>query len=338
MKQTYKNSGVDVEAGDRLVEWLQKDPGNQAWQSRLVDGVGGFAALFRADFPQMKKPCMVACTDGVGTKVILAAEHQRLRGIGQDLVAMCVNDLICTGGVPLFFLDYYAVAKLDEEQAKEFLTSVRQACVEAECALIGGETAEMPGVYRAPHFDCAGFAIGMVDEDERLGAQRVRVGDVLLGVSSSGFHSNGYSLLRKLFEKDLAAWLDILMKPTALYVKLAKALMASQLVNAIAHITGGGMENVPRVLPKGTQALLKTWPFPEPFLEVQRRSEMSAQEMLESLNCGVGLVLAVSPINEPLARAVIENAGFEAIAVGRVIDLEDPSQEASVDYSAWTEL
>ena len=251
----YLSSGVNVEAGDALVDWLQevekegsalKHPHSE----KVIAGIGGFASLFRADFAKYKKPCLVTCTDGVGTKVKLATYFRSYKEVAQDMVAMCVNDLICTGGSPLLFLDYYATGKLDLEAAKEFLQGVRKACLESHCALVGGETAEMPGVYANGDFDCAGFAVGVVDEDEALGLNKVVRGDVLLGVASSGFHSNGFSLLRKVFEKDLDDWKEELLKPTALYVQMVKNLQHAQIqIHALAHITGGGIENIPRVLP-----------------------------------------------------------------------------------------
>ena len=207
MSAHYKKAGVDNEAGDALIDWLQADRSEVPHKNRIVEGIGGFASLFRIDFPEMKKPCLITCTDGVGTKVKLAAHFERYEGIGQDLVGMCVNDLICTGGRPLLFLDYYATGKLDLKAAQSFLLGLKKACHEADCALVGGETAEMPGVYQEKDFDVAGFAVGIVDEDQRLGPQRVREGDAVIGVSSSGFHSNGYSLLRKVFAEDLALWI-----------------------------------------------------------------------------------------------------------------------------------
>ena len=204
MSMDYKQAGVDVAAGDALVDWLKStNPKKFPHQDKIVSGIGGFAALFRADFSKMKEPCLVSCTDGVGTKVKLAAEFGRYREVAQDLVAMCVNDMVCCGAQPLFFLDYYATGKLQLDAAKDFLSGVRDACHESDCALIGGETAEMPGVYHEKDFDCAGFAVGVVDKPEALGPHRVKVGDRLLGLASSGFHSNGYSLLRKVFAEDL---------------------------------------------------------------------------------------------------------------------------------------
>jgi phosphoribosylformylglycinamidine cyclo-ligase len=314
----YKSSGVDVDAGEALVDWLQAESsGPTPHSQRIVSGIGGFASLFRADFPGMKKPCLVTCTDGVGTKVKVASRYNRFEGVGQDLVAMCVNDLICTGGDPLLFLDYYATGKLDLSQAQSFLASVRRACLESDCALVGGETAEMPGVYHGNDFDCAGFAVGIVDEEKTLGSHKVRSGDVLVGVSSSGFHSNGYSLLRKVFEPDMDVWADELLKPTALYVQLFKSLKAGGLdLHALAHITGGGIENIPRVLPPDVQWRKQDWVWPEVFREVQRRTRMSDEKMLTTLNCGVGLVLVLPQDQVLVARTLIEKQNFQAFDLG----------------------
>jgi phosphoribosylformylglycinamidine cyclo-ligase len=321
----YKSSGVDVEAGDALVSWLA-DTENKSkipYAEKIVSGIGGFASLFRMDFPEIKKPLLVTCTDGVGTKVKIASHAGRYEGIGQDLVAMCVNDLICTGGDPLMFLDYYATGKLDLKQAKGFLESVRRACLESHCALIGGETAEMPGVYQKNDFDCAGFAVGIVDEEKTLGAHRVKKGDTLIGIESSGFHSNGYSLLRQVFADEIEnkdeKWLEILLKPTTLYVSLVKEIKAHFKLSAIAHITGGGIDNIPRVLPENTTWTKKDWPWPEPFLEVQKRTGMSKEKMLTTLNCGVGLVLVVSPEQQKAVLEYVTGKQIKAYDLGVVI-------------------
>lgn len=288
----YKKSGVDVDAGDRLVDWLSEDSDHipDHHKSNIISGVGGFASLFRLQTGDMKKPCLVTCTDGVGTKVLLASQFNSYESVAQDMVAMCVNDMITTGADPLLFLDYYATSKLDLDSAKKFLSGVKRACFFSDCALVGGETAEMPGVYHGKDFDCAGFAVGIVDEDKRLGPHMVREGDVAIGISSSGFHSNGYSLLRNVFKEDLIDWKDVLLKPTHLYVRFAKALKKIR-VNAIAHITGGGIENIPRVIPDGLGIELQPWDFPSEFKEVQKRTKMSDLEILKTLNCGVGLVV-----------------------------------------------
>ena len=312
----YSSAGVDVEAGDALVDWLQRDRKPQPHQNRIVSGIGGFASLFRADFPDMKKPCLVTCTDGVGTKVKLASQYNRYAEVAQDCVAMCVNDLICTGGKPLLFLDYYATGRLELESAQGFLTGLKKACHESDCALVGGETAEMPGVYQANDFDCAGFAVGVVDEEKALGAHRVQKGDQLVGVSSSGFHSNGYSLLRQIFAADMDQWKDILLTPTALYVKLMSDIQKQCQIHAAAHITGGGIENIPRVLPENLHWKKKYWEFPEIFKEVQRRTSLTDDEMRRTLNCGVGFVFIVPPVEVRKVEFLIGQYGYQAIDLG----------------------
>lgn len=331
-KMSYRDAGVDVEAGDQLVDWLVESKSTSPRADQVVSGIGGFAAVFRAQFQHMKKPCLVAATDGIGTKILLAAHTQRYREVAQDLVAMCVNDLVCSGAEPLFFLDYYATSKLEPAAAKEFLTGVRAACDSVNCALIGGETAEMPGVYKPGDFDAAGFSVGVVDEDQMLGPSRVSVGDHVIGVSSSGFHSNGFSLLRRVFEEDLEKWLDVLLTPTALYVNLVLELAKSKSLNAVAHITGGGMENLPRVLPKGTEVKLIDWAWPDPFIEVQDRASLTREEMLKTLNCGVGLALVCAGSQVAAVEAVIAKHGHRAIPLGRVEKSSSATADAQVVY------
>lgn len=314
----YESAGVSTKNGDDFVEWIQQQNSPMPHAQNIVDGVGGFASLFRFKFPEMKKPCIVSCTDGVGTKVKLASHYNDYSGVGQDLVGMCVNDLICTGGRPLFFLDYYASGKLDLKNAKSFLSSVRKACDASDCALIGGETAEMPGVYQGNDFDCAGFAVGVVDEDARWGAHRVKSGDRIFGIASSGFHSNGYSLLRKVFEKDLDQWKDLLLTPTRLYVDLTLAVSQKIPVHAAAHITGGGIDNIPRVLPEGAHWEKKDWPWPDHFKEVQARTGMSKEEMLTSLNCGIGFCFVIEPQYEKDLREIVARWNYEVHDLGGV--------------------
>lgn len=328
----YKEAGVDVEAGDRLVDWLrlgQKVPKHlKMRQKQVMGGIGGFAALYKAQFSGMKKPVLVTCTDGVGTKVLLASQFKQFAGVGQDLVAMCVNDLICTGGEPLMFLDYYACGKLQLEDAKQFLGGVRQACHDSGAILIGGETAEMPGVYQPGHFDCAGFAVGVVDEAKTLGPKRVKAGDVIVAVASSGFHSNGYSLLRKVFADDIEKWKDILLMPTALYVEFARRLKKVKGLKALAHITGGGMDNIPRVLPKGLRAQLQPWTLPMPFMEVKKRTQMSWADLLGSLNCGIGLAVIIDRKSVKATLLAAKKSGFAAWEMGYVIAQKPKSAEA----------
>lgn len=317
----YHKAGVDVVAGDALVDWLQKSESQkQIHSERILSGIGGFASVFNMQFPEIKKPCLVTCTDGVGTKVKLAAQFGKYEGIGQDLVGMCVNDLICTGGKPLLFLDYYAVGKLDLKAAQVFLQSVRRACSDSMMALVGGETAEMPGVYRDSDFDCAGFAVGVVDQEKTLGPHQVKVGDRLIGIASSGFHSNGYSLLRKVFEKDAESHIQQLLEPTRLYVDLMMEIQKqNQEIHAAAHITGGGLDNIPRVLPSGTSARLVPWELPEIFEEVQKRTGMSRHEMLLTLNCGLGFVLVVPTSSQKEIHEIAKKLGHSSWDLGSVI-------------------
>lgn len=333
----YKAAGVDVEAGDQLVDWLKEtSPKNSPHQDKLVSGIGGFAAVFRMRFPEMKKPCLVSSTDGIGTKIKLAVHFRKYDTVGQDLVAMCVNDLVCSGAEPLFFLDYYASGKLDLAAAKEFLGGVRAACIESGCALIGGETAEMPGVYHDRDFDAAGFSVGIVDEEKLLGPKLVQIGDRVIGISSSGFHSNGYSLLRKVFEQDLDQWRDLLMTPTHLYVPFVLKLAREGRVRAVANITGGGMENIPRILPKGTRLPLLDWSWPSHFGIVQDRTGMSREEMLKTLNCGIGLALVVHPNEVTEVEKIAAGYGYKTYALGTVEknsnSEKEPEKEAEVVY------
>lgn len=318
----YQSSGVDIKAGDSLVDWLQTS--QKKSHPLVVDGIGGFASLTRLPLSQYEKPLLVSCTDGVGTKAILAAQYKKLEGLGQDLVAMNVNDLICTGGDPYFFLDYWASGKLDLEQTKTFLTSVRNACEKSGCVLIGGETAEMPGLYRGNEFDCAGFASGLVSEDKVWGPHNVKPGSVLWAIESSGFHSNGYSLLRKVFEKDLDAYADRLLTPTALYVETVQNLKKKNVkIQAAAHITGSGFENILRILPEHTVAELTPYELPELFKEVLKRTKMTEDELFVTLNCGVGFVIAVAPEDEASLAASLKGSEFKNWKLGTVLKSDD---------------
>jgi len=288
---TYKNSGVDVEAGDALVQRIKK----------LSPKIGGFAGLFPLSMKGLKDPQLVGCADGVGTKLRVAFLADRHDTVGIDLVAMNVNDLICCGAKPLFFLDYYACGKLNVDVAERVVQGIFKGCAEAGCALLGGETAEMPGFYHAGEYDLAGFAVGVVDKSRLIDGRRVRPGDVVLGVPSSGLHSNGFSLVRKLFsEEDLTRRSEEFLVPTRVYVKTVRPLLERKtpVVKAIAHITGEGfIGNIPRVLPKGLQACitLRSWPVPELFYEIQSRAGLPDEEMFNTLNMGIGLALIVSP-------------------------------------------
>lgn len=285
---TYHRAGVDIDAGDALVDRIRK----------RLPSIGDFAGLF--PLPKgYKKPMLVGCTDGVGTKLKVAQELGVHNTIGIDLVAMNVNDLICCGAKPLFFLDYFAAGKLNVNVAEKVVGGIIDGCREAGCALLGGETAEMPGFYRPGEYDLAGFSVGVVDEPKRVKNHLIRPGDVLLGLPSSGVHSNGYSLVRALFKgRDLKTWGKKLLAPTKIYVKPALAALAKYggRIKGLAHITGGGLlENVPRFLPKGTDAVFfrASWPVPDVFTEMERRGRVEDREMFRTFNMGLGLVLAV---------------------------------------------
>ena len=326
----YSDYGVNISEADKLIDWLKK---NSSSSSQVVTGIGGFSALFKAGFSTMKEPCLAASTDGVGTKLKLGVDFQKYKGLGQDLVAMCVNDLICSGAVPLFFMDYYACAKLEQQPAREFLDGVIQACRKSDCVLLGGETAEMPDCYNGKNFDCAGFALGVVDKEKILGTHKVKVGDRLVGVSSSGFHSNGFSVLRKVFQQDLSQWEDVLLEPTALYVSLAKKLFSLPEIKALAHITGGGLDNLLRVLPPYSRVELKPWSIPSPFIEVKQRAKMSWQELLTTLNCGLGLILIVSKeARLEYIHKMIKECGFLAMDLGTVQEQKDKNPSWHLPY------
>ena len=301
---SYKDAGVDIDAGNQFVENI-KPIVKSTFDSNVVGGIGSFAGAY--EMPTgYKKPVMLGATDGVGTKLKLAIESGKYDTVGIDLVAMCVNDLICNFGTPLFFLDYYATAKLDIADSTAVVQGIAKGCIESECSLIGGETAEMPGMYNGKDFDLAGFSVGVAEKDEMNRLVHVKAGDILVALPSSGVHSNGFSLVRKLFfeklnykfdtEFDGKPLIDTLLTPTKLYVKTFKKLKSK--INALAHITGGGIvENLPRVLPEGMQATvykdkIKTLPV---FNFMSKHVEES--EMYRTFNMGVGMVLVVSPEN-----------------------------------------
>jgi phosphoribosylformylglycinamidine cyclo-ligase len=322
LSQDYKSAGVDIQSGDDLVDWLLDSEKSikVPHADRIASGIGGFASLFRISNLGIENPCLVSCTDGVGTKVKLAVQYNRYAEVAQDCVAMCVNDLICCGADPLFFLDYYATGKLRLDRAKSFLQGIRQACAASDCALVGGETAEMPGVYDEEDFDCAGFAVGVVDEKKALGPLQVRSGDCVIGVSSSGFHSNGYSLIRKVFAQDMDQWIEEIIRPTHLYVKLMKQIKNQTEIHAAAHITGGGMQNVPRVLPPNFQWRMADFKFPNLFNELQTRAQLSREKMLNTFNCGIGFALVLPKSSSEVVQKIITENGFQSIDLGNVTE------------------
>ena len=332
---SYKDAGVDIEAGNRLVERIG-DAVRATRRPEVLGGLGGFGGLFALPVERYREPVLVSGTDGVGTKLRLAIETGRHDGIGIDLVAMCVNDIVVTGAEPLFFLDYYATGQLDVEQAAAVIRGIAEGCRQAGCALIGGETAEMPGIYQEGDYDLAGFAVGAVERAQIIDGSRVQPGDALVALASSGPHSNGYSLIRhilRLRQADLDQPFqgrtlgEVLLEPTRIYVRPLLRLVESVEVRAIAHITGGGLtENLPRVLPSGTAASIRqqSWRWPEVFEWLQSEGNVETSEMLRTFNCGVGMVVVVPSEQVPQAIALLESLGEKAWEIGSVIAAEDP--------------
>jgi phosphoribosylformylglycinamidine cyclo-ligase len=331
MALTYRDAGVDIDEGDRLVE-LIKPYAKPTLRPEVLAGIGGFGGLFALDVKKYKEPVLVSGTDGVGTKLKIAFAANRHGTIGQDLVAMCVNDVAVVGAEPLFFLDYFATGKLSAEQGAEVVKGIAEGCRLAGCALIGGETAELPGFYAKGEYDLAGFSVGVVERSRIVDGSKVTPGDLVLGIASSGVHSNGYSLARKaLLEKHpLDAKLDglggrtladALLEPTRIYAKDVLALLEKVEVRSFAHITGGGLPgNVPRNLPDGTKAVLdeRRWPRPAVFDVIEREGQVPRDEMYRTFNMGLGLVAVVAPKDEAAALAVLKARGLDAWTVGAV--------------------
>jgi phosphoribosylformylglycinamidine cyclo-ligase len=331
MALTYRDAGVDIDEGDRLVE-LIKPFARPTLRPEVLAGIGGFGGLFALDVKKYREPVLVSGTDGVGTKLKVAFAANRHGTIGQDLVAMCVNDVAVVGAEPLFFLDYFATGKLSAEAGAEVVKGIAEGCRLAGCALIGGETAELPGFYARGEYDLAGFAVGCVERSRIVDGRAVVPGDVVIGVASSGLHSNGYSLARKaLLERHpLDARLDglggrtlsdALLEPTRIYAKDVLALLEKVPVKSLAHITGGGLPgNVPRNLPDGTRAVLdeRRWPRPALFDVVEREGQVPHDEMVRTFNMGLGLVAVVAPSDEAAAHALLKARGLETWTVGAI--------------------
>ena len=325
---TYRDAGVDIEAGDALVDAI-KPAAAATSRPGVMSGLGGFAALFDLRAAGFSDPVLVSCTDGVGTKLMVAIESGLHDRVGIDLVAMCVNDLVVQGAEPLFFLDYFASGKLAVEDAARVIRGIAEGCRLSGCALVGGETAEMPGMYAAGHYDLAGFAVGAAERGSLLPAE-VRAGDTLLGLPSSGVHSNGFSLVRRICGIARLGWADdapwspgqnlaeALMAPTKLYVKPVLALHRAGLLAAAAHITGGGLPgNLPRVLPAGLRAVLdQAWPVPPVFGWLAQAGKVAPDELLRVFNCGIGMVLVVRDPQQ--ASAVLGEMGETAFTIGHV--------------------
>jgi phosphoribosylformylglycinamidine cyclo-ligase len=341
---SYRDAGVDIDAGNSLIERI-KPIVQQTFRPGVLTGLGGFGALFELPLDRYRQPVLVSGTDGVGTKLKLALEQGRHDSVGIDLVAMCVNDIIVAGAEPLFFLDYYATGKLDLEVATDVVSGIAAGCKLAGCALTGGETAEMPGMYSDGDYDLAGFAVGIGERDALLTPDRVRSGDLLLGLASSGPHSNGYSLIRKIIQvagldlqSDFAdgSLADALLAPTRIYVKSLLALMAEVDVHALAHITGGGIpENLPRVLPEGLDAEvdIDSWPRPAIFRLLQAQGNVAETEMLRTFNCGIGMVLALPAEQADRAEQLLTTLGETVYRIGHVRDNAGGNARVHIHHS-----
>ena len=331
---SYLDAGVDIDAGNELVERI-KPAIKSTRREGSVGSIGGFGGLFELPLDRYRNPLLVSGTDGVGTKLRLAIDLDILDGIGIDLVAMCANDIAVLGAEALFFLDYYATGKLEVDQAEKVISGIANGCRLAGCALIGGETAEMPGIYQAGDFDLAGFCVGIVEKDRVIDGSRVSAGNQLIALASSGVHSNGFSLVRKIIEvsesklsEDCAgeSLAEALIRPTRIYVKNLLELGSAYNINAIAHITGGGLlENVPRVLPDHLSARIEldSWTLPAVFEWLQQSGKVEQREMLRTFNCGVGMVLAVdTELVEPVL-AKLQALGESAWQIGDIVERQD---------------
>ncbi|HUK05190.1 MAG TPA: phosphoribosylformylglycinamidine cyclo-ligase [Burkholderiales bacterium] len=329
---SYRDAGVDIDAGDALVEAI-KPFAKRTMRAEVLAGLGGFGALCAIP-KKYKEPILVSGTDGVGTKLKLAFLLNRHGTVGIDLVAMSVNDVLVQGAEPLFFLDYFACGKLDKGVATQVIKGIAEGCEEAGCALIGGETAEMPGMYPEGEYDLAGFCVGVVEKDRIVDGSAIKPGDVLLGLASSGAHSNGYSLIRRIIGEDrpTSALADTLMEPTRIYVKTVLKLMAAVPVKGLAHITGGGLlGNVPRMLPQGMRAVLrkKMWPRPQVFAWLQKQGNVAEDEMHRVFNCGIGMVICIAREQLATAMMLLKREGELAYEIG-FVEAGNPGEPEAV--------
>ncbi len=328
----YKDAGVDIEAGERFIQ-LIKPLAQRTFTPGVRGGLGGFAALFAPDLSAYARPVLVSSTDGVGTKLKVASLTGRYDTIGIDLVAMCVNDVVVTGAVPLFFLDYFATAHLDVERGVEIMKGVAQGCLEAGCALVGGETAEMPGFYPAGEFEMAGFVVGVVDEAKIIDGTAIRPGDAIIGLASHGLHSNGYSLARRVLLDELKLKLDAkvaslssplgeeLLRPTRIYVKTILSLLPSFHIKGMAHITGGGLPgNIIRILPPGSRAVIEKgrWEIP-PIFKLIEKGRVPEAEMWKTFNNGIGMVLMAASAEAERIAQEARKLGEDAFVIGEVV-------------------
>lgn len=332
----YRDSGVNIDAGNALVQRI-KPAVKKTTRPGVIQGLGGFGALFELPIESYKNPVLVSGTDGVGTKLKLATTLNQHNTIGIDLVAMCVNDIVVCGAEPLYFLDYFATGKLELDHAEVVIGGIAEGCVQAGCALTGGETAEMPGMYAIGDYDLAGFAVGVVEKENIISPERILAGNIVLGLASSGPHSNGYSLIRKIIDRSNAK-LDQnfdgitlgekLLTPTKIYVKSILKLLKTCEVTAISHITGGGLlENLPRVLANGGCAKLSrsSWEFPAIFNWLQENGNIEEMEMLRTFNCGIGMVVCVDANDTDRAIESLQKSGEEVFVLGEICDTAEPN-------------
>jgi phosphoribosylformylglycinamidine cyclo-ligase len=340
-RSTYKDAGVDVEKGDSFVQAI-KPMVESTFRPEVLTKLGGFAGCFSLNLERYKKPILVSSTDGVGTKLKIAFMMDRHDTIGIDLVAMCVNDIVVTGARPLFLLDYFATSRLDTERATKVVSGIVKGCMEAECSLIGGETAEMPGFYGEGEYDLAGFAVGIVENAQFIDGSGATVGDRLIGIASSGLHSNGYSLVRKVLLEDHKMDLhgrveeigevlgEELLRPTRIYVKTILNLVRTFKISGIAHITGGGITgNLPRIISKGCQAVIRkgSWDVPPIFGFIQEKGKIAEEEMLKIFNNGIGMILIVKAKESGEIVSRLNSVGEKAFVIGEIIKAEK-EQEA----------
>jgi len=329
---TYRKAGVDIDEGEKFVKRISP-MARKTFRPEVLADIGSFGALFRPDLRKIKEPVLVSGTDGVGTKLKIAIMMDKHDTVGIDLVAMCINDILTSGAEPLFFLDYFATGKLNSEKASEVLKGIVRGCKEAGCSLIGGETAEMPGFYKKGEYDICGFAVGIVDRKKIVDGSRIKAGDVVIGIASSGLHSNGYSLVRKLFFDirkinansyipELGAPLgEELLRPTKIYVKMFNALKEKVKINGMAHITGGGIPgNLSRILPRNLRANIKigTWPVLSIFRFIQKKGNIDDDEMMRTFNMGIGFAIVVPEKSAHLALSLIKKSRFKAFIIGNI--------------------
>lgn len=332
-KLTYKEAGVDTKEGERAVS-LMKPHVKKTFNENVLTGLGGFGSLFRLDVKDMEEPVLVSGTDGVGTKLKLAFLMDKHDTVGQDCVAMCVNDILCQGAKPLFFLDYIATGKVKAEKIADIVKGIADGCVLAGCALVGGETAEMPDFYSDGEYDMAGFAVGVVDKGKMIDGSKIREGNVVIGIASSGIHSNGYSLVRKLFfdkmgmsvshqVEELGTTLgEALITPTKIYAEACRAAFKSAEINGIVHITGGGFyENIPRIIPEGLGVSIRlgSWELPPIFKYIQRMGGIELEEMFSTFNMGIGMMMIVDGGKKDEVLTALEKAGEKAAVIGEIV-------------------